>query len=480
MLSCPVRKTPILGVSSRPIGREQEKRPMRLADVETYLIRNTERFLTWRKRRKLTRKAKQKRKNQILDWIQALLWAAVVVLLINQYLLQAYDVPSASMEDTILGGDRLFVDKLVYGPELIPGFGKMPGLAPARRGDIVVFVNPDYRAEMGRDVTGFEELFNRLVYMLTLTIVNLDRKPNREIAHHFLVKRLIAQPGERIRLRDGRVEIRQAAENAWTPEEDLKRQYVPLEYTLQKKFYPYDAYPAIRDNIVQQTLLQKGVVVDSLTPGLDAAYVKILIAPRLDPRISIPDLKPEELEFYLAQIVLAEYGKFDPKSKEPWPADRILREYRKLVMARFLGVGDAELAKLADADVALRYEKAILAYNRVPAARIDSMTKAEVEAAYNAAAVRYVYTAQPRTDDYFEEYWSERTALGLSPSDRDARHLYERRALGWYIPADRFFPMGDNRDNSRDARYFGAVSLSKLLGRALFRFWPLNRLGTVH
>src|SRR4030042_6056465 len=100
---------------------------MRLADIENRVIRFTERLLTWRKRRRLRRKERQKRKNQIVDWVQALLWAAVVVLIVNQYVLQAYAVPSASMEDTIQKEDRLFVDKMVYGPELVPGYGKAPG-----------------------------------------------------------------------------------------------------------------------------------------------------------------------------------------------------------------------------------------------------------------------------------------------------------------------------------------------------------------
>ena len=119
-------------------GRGRGSRSMRLSEVEPFLIKHTERYLTWRKRRKLTRKAKQKRKNQILDWVQALLWAAVVVLILNQYLIQAYAVPSGSMEDTILGGDRLFVDKLVYGPEARSRIRKAarsgPGQARRHRG----------------------------------------------------------------------------------------------------------------------------------------------------------------------------------------------------------------------------------------------------------------------------------------------------------------------------------------------------------
>ncbi|HEQ71694.1 MAG TPA: S26 family signal peptidase, partial [Spirochaetia bacterium] len=146
------------------------------AQWEKWITGTTERLLTWRKRRKLRKKEKQKRKNQILDWVEALLWAAVVVLFINQYLLQGYAVPTGSMENTILGEDRLFVDKLVYGPELVPGWGKIQGAKP-NRGDIVVFVNPNYRSEIGRDISGFEELLHRLVYMLTFTLVNLDVTP---------------------------------------------------------------------------------------------------------------------------------------------------------------------------------------------------------------------------------------------------------------------------------------------------------------
>jgi len=39
------------------------------------------------------------------------------------------------------------------------------------------------------------------------------------------------------------------------------------------------------------------------------------------------------------------------------------------------------------------------------------------------------------------------------------------------IPADSFFMMGDNRDNSRDSRYFGFVSRRALIGRPLFIYW---------
>jgi signal peptidase I len=37
--------------------------------------------------------------------------------------------------------------------------------------------------------------------------------------------------------------------------------------------------------------------------------------------------------------------------------------------------------------------------------------------------------------------------------------------------------MGDNRDNSRDSRFFGTIPESTIVGRAFVTVWPLNRLG---
>jgi signal peptidase I len=83
-------------------------------------------------RRRLARKVKRRRRRSAMTEIPVLVVVALLVaLVLKTFLVQAFVIPSGSMEQTIRVGDRVLVDKLT------PWFGSKP-----ERGDIVVFKDP--------------------------------------------------------------------------------------------------------------------------------------------------------------------------------------------------------------------------------------------------------------------------------------------------------------------------------------------------
>jgi len=89
--------------------------------------------------------APRQRKSALRDWTEALLVAAILALIIRSFIIQAFKIPSGSMEDTLLIGDHLLVNKFIYGMQ-VPGVdGRFLKIREPQRGDIVVFEFPEDR-----------------------------------------------------------------------------------------------------------------------------------------------------------------------------------------------------------------------------------------------------------------------------------------------------------------------------------------------
>jgi signal peptidase I len=92
--------------------------------------------------------------------------------------------------------------------------------------------------------------------------------------------------------------------------------------------------------------------------------------------------------------------------------------------------------------------------------------KFEIKQHSNGAS--YVYINDKRLD---EEYIM---------SEYDYHKCKENMYCGpFVIPEGEYFMMGDNRGNSQDSRFWGTLPKERFIGRAVFIFWPLNRLGII-
>jgi len=88
----------------------------------------------------------QPKKSLVREYVEAIAIALVLALFIRTFIVQAFKIPSGSMEPTLLIGDHLLVNKFIYGiKNPLTGEAWVPITKPAPR-DIIVFkypVNPD-------------------------------------------------------------------------------------------------------------------------------------------------------------------------------------------------------------------------------------------------------------------------------------------------------------------------------------------------
>ncbi len=122
------------------------------------------------------------------EWYESLLVAGIFVLFVRTFIVQTYQVPTGSMERTILVGDHLLVNKFAFAPRL-PGLAGLLPYRDVRPGDIVVFKKPGD-----------------------------DLNPG-----NVLVKRAVAQGGDTVQVRDKRLFVN------GKPEERASIQHIDSE-----------------------------------------------------------------------------------------------------------------------------------------------------------------------------------------------------------------------------------------------------------
>ncbi len=146
-------------------------------------------------RRRLQRKVKRRRRRSAVKEIPLLIGVAVLIaLVLKTFLVQAFVIPSGSMEQTIRIGDRVLVDKLT------PWFGSKP-----QRGDVVVFKDPggwlqdEQTVPKKDDPVGIKQIKEGLTFIGLLPSEN-DKD---------LIKRVVGVGGDRVQCcdRQGRVSV---------------------------------------------------------------------------------------------------------------------------------------------------------------------------------------------------------------------------------------------------------------------------------
>jgi len=191
------------------------------------LITKKVKWLFWKKEYK-----EGEKHNELLEWLDALIFALVFVTFINIFWFQSFKIPSSSMESTLYTGDHLFVSKLKYGPRVpqtpltIPfthnvlpngkdsystliqnDYRRLKGFRSVRRNDIVVFGFPNGDTVMTRypadDYYAYVRAYGK--EYVEKNFGPLKVRPVDKLDHY--VKRCVAVAGDTLSVIDGVVYI---------------------------------------------------------------------------------------------------------------------------------------------------------------------------------------------------------------------------------------------------------------------------------
>ncbi len=140
-----------------------------------------------------TRPERTYRKSTAREYFESICVAVILALFVRTFVVQAFKIPTGSMENNLLIGDHLLVNKFVFAPTLTAAERTLLPIDPIRRGDIIVFKYPE---EPERDfikrVIGLPgetiELRNKKVY--------INGKPLDEPYVHFLFPPEESEPGD--------------------------------------------------------------------------------------------------------------------------------------------------------------------------------------------------------------------------------------------------------------------------------------------
>jgi signal peptidase I len=110
------------------------------------------------------------KKSTVREYFESIVIAVILALFIRTFVVQAFKIPTGSMEENLLIGDHLLVNKFIFGPTATRVERALLPIASIRRGEVIVFKYPE--------------------------------EPDRDF-----IKRVIGLPGEKVELREKKVYI---------------------------------------------------------------------------------------------------------------------------------------------------------------------------------------------------------------------------------------------------------------------------------
>jgi len=111
-----------------------------------------------------------KKKSVVREWVESIIVAFLLAMVIRTFIIQAFKIPTGSMKPTLVEGDLILVNKFIYGAKVPLTEIQLPAVQKPKRGDVIVFIYPE--------------------------------DPQKDF-----IKRLIGLPGEKVEIKNGTIYI---------------------------------------------------------------------------------------------------------------------------------------------------------------------------------------------------------------------------------------------------------------------------------
>ncbi len=445
-----------------------------------------------------------------LEWVDALGFAAILVILVNTFVFQLYVIPSESMVPTFLNNDRPFTLKLSAGPKIPLTDWRLPFMKLPARGDVITLSNPRYPENQG---VNLKKYLSQLVSMITFTAVTIDKSlPDGTPKSDPLVKRIVGIPGEQLMMADDVLYARREGEASFAPvAEDAEWAHVDLwkeSAELRSKIESMPISKAMRDILsawdARKNVADPAALASEI--GLAASSLPaVLRAPQADAFLS--GMKRDAPAAY-SSIAAArrDFESFSPGAANPiaargsrFDATSALALALSLPSSPAAGSALADYARPATARAGNAFERGARALNLlIKKNAVDRIAR------YARLAASGSSIDAMSKDAELVRLEGERAELAMYVGYYDARNFAPFPAGSLVLGPTEYFAMGDNRYNSIDFRnrdysprsrpldpadpssvmYVSnidpfALDLKFIEGYALFRIWPPSRVGSL-
>jgi signal peptidase I len=383
----------------------------------------------------------------------------LLALVVIQFVIQAFKIPSASMEDSLLIGDFLLGLKFVYGSPIPFSHQKLPGLTDPKPGEVLIFKypgDPEYPE-------GDKKKYRFLANLFLFGNLYWDRHPaegQKSLVWYMpkdFIKRCVAQSGETITVSGKQVFIN-GKESLLPPKGKHKdpRGYDPQRDTLNFRL------PAPGETVDLDTL-----------PLKEAVWYRSLAYQEnqdKDVQLQLDLVKDSAVD----NDYILPYFNGDPDSLSHRAVYALLNlPFRQLMEGSRLYFHSENIPFKVFQDAA-RY--GFLRINDLPAFRTYDPSDSDAVRAQRKAR-------RVENNEYFLGNYLNIVQMNLNGQSQQSGHaLRIKPALiidgvkssKYTVKKKCYFMMGDNRDNSSDSRYWGLLSKDFVKAKAFIIYFSFE------